>query len=476
MAGSLQELFADARRATRVPPFGVNHVLAYGQSLSSGWEGAPALSTQPQSDALMLGGSVRPRDESAAHWQPIGSASFQPLRATAQDIGSGALLTPEAEAALAADATLLGETVLEAAVSTWRRRMLITAGAAASARKVLASSCGVGGRSLEALMRGAEPDLFNRLRDCMALGRTTAAATGQSYGVAALLFLQGEANSWGQGTADKAEYKALLRRFIADFRAEAGADTVPVFLHQTGGPYANDMNTVSQAQLEWALEGPGCFMVAPVYPLPATPSGHLYANGYRWLGAQFGKVMHRVLTLGEGWRPLHPLAARCARREVDVTFHVPVPPLCWALPFMETGRIDIPDKGFTVLDGAGPVEIDAVVLTGPHSVRLTLTRPPQGAARLLYADRRHSGRGCLRDSDDEVANDFYTQVAARDGTAAPRIEGLVGRPYPLMNWCVAFDIPINDPGPPEPPGPSARPHSRPPSLLARVLGWLRNGG
>ena len=72
------------------PVFGVNHVIAYGQSLSSGWEGWPALSVVPRHDSLMLGRSVRPVDENLPCWEPVGGAAFHPLVATVQDQGGAA--------------------------------------------------------------------------------------------------------------------------------------------------------------------------------------------------------------------------------------------------------------------------------------------------------------------------------------------------------------------------------------------------
>ncbi len=448
---SMTHYVADAPRLTDQrptigvagPDFDINHVIAYGQSLSSGWEGWPALSLLPRHDSLMLGGSVRPRDEAAARWRPVGAAEFRPLTATVQ-AQSGRLLTPEEVATLARGDVAMGETVLEAAVNTWRGRML-AAPRRAGTHRLLASSCGVGGRSLEALSRGAKPELFNRLRDCAIAAKQAAAAHGLGYGVTALLFLQGENNSWGikGATDDRATYKTLLKRFYEDFIADvaiaiAGQPAPPaMFIYQTGGAYSTDSVSVAQAQLESALELPGCYLVAPVYPLSDRPSGHLDAHGYHWLGAQFGKVMHRVLTLGEDWKPLHPLGAAIRDKSVVVTFHVPVPPLCWGRPFAGQVMIDIPDRGFTVIDGAGVVPITAVELAGPSQVRITLARALRGAVELRYADRRHRGRGSLHDSDADKS--------AHGRASASRMLDLADWTSRLMNWCVAFTIPVGPP-------------------------------
>ncbi len=432
------------------PVAGLNHVIAYGQSLATGWEGWPALSRQPRGDSLMLGRSVRPESENAPHFAPVGGAALHPLVATVQDTSTGVLLTEAQVAGLPAGNVALGETVLEGAVNAYRSGLLAVRGPASVPARVLASACGVGGRTLEALSRGARPDLFNRLRDCVGLAKQAAAAGGQRYQVLALLLLQGEQNASATdgGTADRAAYRALLVRLYHDLVAElahgiAGQEMPPaLFIYQTGGAYACDELGVAMGQLDVALGLPGCFMAGPAYPV-TDKGGHLDANGYRWLGAQFGKVMHLVLTLGEAWRPLHPRAAALDGQIVRVRFAVPVAPLVWGRPFAGHRPVDVADRGFTVMDAEGLVPVQGVALTGPDSLDVMLARPPRGPTTLRYADRRHGGMGALHDSDATVAQDSY-EFDPRTGHApSAAVPELVGRPYPLMNWCVAFNIPVN---------------------------------
>ncbi len=430
------------------PDRDINHVLAYGQSLSVGYEGWPALSTSQPHDSLMLGDCVRPLRDDAPEWQPVGAPAFRPLRATVQNLGTGALLTDADVAALPPGSAMLGETVLEGALNFWRGRQL-AAGAEPGRQRLLASSCGTGGRTLEALSKGASPELFNRLRACVRLASSVAAENKASYGITAVLFLQGESNNWGLdgSAAEVADYKALLQVFRRDVFSDlsAGITLQPappsLFLYQTGGAYASETQSVPQAQLEFALETPGCFLVAPSYPV-TEKFGHLDANGYRWLGVQFGKVLHRVLTLGQDWRPLHPRRADFSGDAVLVDFHVPVPPLRWGRPIVGHGFVDPHDRGFTVIDAAGTVPIARVDIVGPASVRLALARPANGAAILRYADRQHGGRGALHDSDADSGPDCYAYDPGIGHYPDADIPELVGRPYPLMNWCVAFSIPI----------------------------------
>jgi hypothetical protein len=304
----------------------------------------------------------------------------------------------------------------------------------------------VGGRSLEALSRGATPDLFNRLVACARLARDTAKG---DYGIAALLMLQGENNAWALNgcTADRAEYRAKLRQFLADFDTEvvrgvAGQSALPaLFIYQVGGAYSTDDMGVAMAQLDMALTDQRVFMPGPVYPV-TDKGGHLDANGYRWLGAQFGRVMHRVITLGEDWQPLHPIAARHDGDEIWVEFHVPVPPLAWSPCYVgHTARV-WDDFGFTLRDAKGRVMIQEVVLGATH-VRLRPERPLGDGAELLYADRaHHGGHGNLHDSETAVAQDRYVFGPGHPPEA--NVPELVGQPYRLQNWCVAFRIEIAD--------------------------------
>jgi hypothetical protein len=424
----------------------INHVVAYGQSLSSGWEGWPALSLAPRGDSLMLGQSVRPLDEAAPRWRPFGGPVFQPLAATNQDPVSGALLPPAAVAVAPRESTILGETILEAAVRYWRARQLESF--PGSSHRLLASSCGVGGRSIESLSRGAQPPLFERLRECVALARTTAASVGLSYGLVATLFLQGEQNNraLGGATDDPNLYAELLVQLQRDITTEiarttAGQTRAPaMFIHQTGGDYATADNPVPNAQLAVALRHPTIFMAAPSYPVSAK-GGHLDANGYRWLGSQFGKVMQRVVTEGQNWMPLHPTHMELRGATVDIEFHVPVPPLRWDRPFVGQARLEIPDKGFAARDSSGAIPIADVAIIGPAGVRLMLARVPAGPVVVSYAaGGPQRGRGCLCDSDEAPADDRYEYSDATGHFREAFHPGLVGLPYPLANWCVAFNM------------------------------------
>ncbi len=98
------------------------------------------------------------------------------------------------------------------------------------------------------------------------------------------------------------------------------------------------------AQLDLATEGGNIYGVCPSYPFP-DKGGHLTSNGYRWMDMFFGKVMFRVLVLGEGWEPLHCTSATISDNYALLNYAVPYPPLQWGRPMLAGQRPLTPIRG-----------------------------------------------------------------------------------------------------------------------------------
>ncbi|MBL1963817.1 hypothetical protein ELE51_29100, partial [Klebsiella pneumoniae] len=95
---------------------------------------------------------------------------------------------------------------------------------------------------------------------------------------------------------DRAEYRALLRKLIDDVITDTTAitgQTEPplTVLYQTSGSWTRDSTNMSigEAQLDICAADANVMMASPAYAV-TDKGGHLDANGYRWLGMQFGKV------------------------------------------------------------------------------------------------------------------------------------------------------------------------------------------
>ncbi len=429
------------------PKWTYNHFIAYGQSLAVGVQAWPAKSTAGRPDVLMLGESVVSPGRGTT-FAVVGDPSLRPMVATVLSMEDGTVMPASAVAKLPADAANHGETPLEGAL-LFARDLFLRAEPDAGDRVFVGSSAGVGGAPIEHLSKGADPDLFNRLRSAASRVKTIAAEQGKSYGIVGLFLFQGEANyspRWGF-TTDKDAYRRLLDDLFEDFCVDVvegivGQAERPVVLtYQTSGYWAEDGLGVAQAQYELSLESPGWFLAAPCYPV--TDKGtHLDANGSRWLGLQFGKVWHRVVVEKRGWRPTSPLRATWRGATLLIDFHVPVPPLRFEPVWERNAARMFEHLGFSVRDAAGEVPLSRVTIVADAVVAITCGRDLAGPAEVFYGRKTGSnGAGNLCDSDRTPAPLNFTYEPGSGDFQSVDIPDLVGKPYPLWNWCVAFALP-----------------------------------
>lgn len=431
------------------PVWDYNHFLMYGQSLSTGQEGWPALSKVARHGNLMLGGATRPVSGSAAAFTPVGASILQPLISVVQ---SGASVLTDAQVAeLAVGSQALGEDPLVGMVNFAKlqhnQRLLVSNDAS---RVFVASSAGVSGTTIEQLSAGASPNMFLRLVQAAEKVKSIATASGKSYGIVAVVFLQGEYNYDAQfgGDTTKDGYKAKLSKLYDDIEAQvktaiSGQTEPPIFItYQTGAQYTRDDKglAIGMAQLELSQERRNWYLASPAYPY-TDKGGHMDSNGYRWLSKQFGKVWARVVEQGRSWKPLSPLVAQVRGDEVLVSFHVPSPPLAFDSPYVKSAAVSYPNKGFEVLVNGVSVGITSVQIVADTVVRIRLATSATGVVEIRYAGKTaHQGNGSLRDSDQTVADDVYTYNAGTGQYPEANIPSLVDKPYPLHNWCVAFHI------------------------------------
>ncbi len=304
------------------PVYDYNILITDGQSLSNGVEGWAAMSKdiRPALNINMLGDSVRPKNENGSTFTPLNGAEIRPARAVVQDLiappDGGNLMTDEAVAALPRGANNFGETVDIGAMWMWREMQLQFRGLATDERKIVAVNCGVGGQIIERLSKGHSWGFYNRIISAVTQIKAIADAEGKTCGVVGFLYLGNEYNydSTKGGATDRAEYRALLRKLIDDVITDTTAitgQTEPplTVLYQTSGSWTRDSTNMSigEAQLDICAADANVMMASPAYAV-TDKGGHLDANGYRWLGMQFGKVLHRAIDRRQNWRPLQPLS------------------------------------------------------------------------------------------------------------------------------------------------------------------------
>lgn len=434
------------------PVYDYNILITDGQSLSNGTEGWAALSKDIRAtlNINMLGDSVRPKNENGSTFTPLNGAEIRSARAVVQDLiappDGGNLMTDEAVAALPRGANNFGETVDIGAMWMWREMQLQFRGLATDERKIVAVNCGVGGQIIERLSKGHSWGFYNRIISAVTQIKAIADAEGKTCGVVGFLYLGNEYNydSTKGGATDRAEYRALLRKLIDDVITDTTAitgQTEPLtVLYQTSGSWTRDSTNMSigEAQLDICAADANVMMASPAYAV-TDKGGHLDANGYRWLGMQFGKVLHRAIDRRQNWRPLQPLSVTLSGTFLRADFLVWSPPLQFRSCYVGSSPTTYAAKGFRVTDDAGDVPVTRVDIVADTVVDITLGRETTGDVYLWYASQTGSnGNGNLFDSDTTVAVANYEFHEGTGQYPESNIPELVNRPYPLNNPCVAF--------------------------------------
>ena len=297
------------------------------------------------------------------------------------------------------------------------------------AHVMLASAHGVGGQPYSALMKGTAP-YANGLAQVTAAA-TIAAMNGQSHAVRGLAIVHGESDHLANNLAYVDDLLAWQSDYEADVAAITGASgPLPMFLCQMSSftKFGSASSRIPAAQLEAARARPDrVFVIGPKYFMPYTDGVHLTGDGERWLGEYYAKAYRKVLIDGERWSPVLPREVVREGAVITIRFEVPAPPLV----FDELLVSNPGNFGFEFSDASGaPPAISEVALVDAVTVRVTLASAPvAGNRRIRYAHTGVAGqpagpltgaRGNLRDSD-----------------ATASLNG-----YPLYNWAVHFDEPV----------------------------------
>lgn len=232
---------------------------------------------------------------------------------------------------------------------------------------------------------------FATYLDDITRAKAEAAKYGWTYGIAAMIWSQGENEggnlkmtpsgstlTWAQ---IRTQYADALKDAFDEWDTQGRAITgqgrsFPMFILQMAQSRA-----VATAQYDAASTHPSIFLVGPQFYVPSAinseydSSGtlihasavHMSADGQRWLGEQCAKVMRRVMIEGRDWTPLYPsLIKRVSDTLVVIKFNVPHAPLEWEdyhLP-------EAVNKGFRIYAGTPTTPGSECTIT---SVEITAT-------------------------------------------------------------------------------------------------------
>ena len=430
-----------------------------GQSLCEGAESVPIVtSTDSGWGNLMFNSGVRTwavrQHSMEPEKRPDDQFTFQPLTAT-QSGGLGETIANGMADHLSS--RLITKEQLSAHPHTRKPHFLVT-------------YAGQGGRLIDELSsidqsndartpenRQHGGGYYNTSLDDARRARIQAEAMGKTFSIAALIWMQGEANGGPTGGINPSRWDHELRRpngqewyrdRLIDYRKQwshdlklitGQTDDIPMFTYQTQG-------AAGEAQLMAADRDANITMVGPHYMIPSAINSryasrygdpiHMSADGERWYGEQVAKVVHRVLVEGEAWQPLRPRKARIAsdRNSVSVEFQVPCPPLVLDQTFLPREQYPMGDgfhslDGFQIRDAARAVlGITAVEIESPTQIRIKLAAQIKSDGQytlsygLPYAGQVGKIAGIRK--GPEVAEQSTTELLI-DGNIGRRLEPLI---------------------------------------------------
>jgi hypothetical protein len=434
----------------QVPANSLFHYITTGQSLATGTQGAPALSTTQPFSNLMF---AYPDSEDPDFLN-------DPLNFNAVTLG----FTDIAFRPLVNGPSVSGEYT---PVETIANGFADSLTAEVPAYRQLMSCSGIGGTAYSGLAGPTDyppngSPSFQEMMSQVRTGMALAAAAGLSYTVPAMLLVHGE---FDNGNRD---YATNLKTWQSDAQdgvnAILGGNSVvpvPMIAAQTQAPpdAVGNYNTLplwptagSLGTLAASLANPGLIYVAcPEYMMAhhyyedaqgnPDPNGqpiHMTADGYRHLGLMMAKAAYAICLQKGSWSPLMPVSITLAGNLVRIEYAVPHGPLV-----LDTSYVTDPGNyGFNFSDNPfNPnsfTDIVGVAVTGPTEITLTLSgTPPGGYLSYALVDPGPAGgapygqgfgptagpRGCVRDSDPAIS--YYNN-------------SVTGKPYRMENYSVAW--------------------------------------
>lgn len=396
-----------------------NFTLVQGQSLSRGWDftQTPALSTtQPYNNMAMP----------EPNWPSDGSTKFTPCVERQE--------YPWTETICSGSVNQVSF-LLEQALKPWENW---------KHDQVIACN-GVGGARIDEINKGTSP--WNLGMALVKAAKRIADDMGETIAVHGTHWVQGESNNYINPPGDPEDYiwyKAMLIAVKNDFNVDVAAltgqtDRIPLFTYQvTSHAGTNDAQVgvthwpaAAIGQWKASLEDDEIVCVGPIYQFSFSDGVHMDNHGYRHMGHYYAKAYYEWNINQRKFLPLQPTQIkRISPNHVDITFHVPYPPLVFDTDLV----LATPDYGFTVQNADDSlIDIVSVNISSPTTVTIITRDNIPDDAIVSYARRvthlgmkgpagRGGSRGNLRDCDPTLALD----------------NGPDGKPYPLYNWSVCF--------------------------------------
>lgn len=386
----------------------INHIISYGQSNSREQDSDPALSTTPSTRHLM------PNSYTVTSGGTLNYPGLLGPETEAHSTEYRAGLFTSFQAFYEGGSAENGETMFAGLLAGLDSYFPETRA------KFLCSGAGVGGFNIQSLVKGSWPYL--NLLYQVTQAKAICDAQGLTYKVPMILWIQGESN---QPTATYGTLLATLADNLnTDIKEITGqAEDTIFFVEQVTRPGDTPVyvdTEILRAHDEQLASG-RIYLQSARYHI--TMTAHYPNHGKRWRGCHFAKAVGNVLFNSQEWEPVRPKSYTVDGNNLYLRFHVPVKPLQFT-----TGQ-----NNPTLLTyyGFEATNLNGVSLIADDLVKLTVSSGGWNGVLLKYAQQSTPNiGGNLSDSDTTVAP--YNNASAV--------------PYPLNNWCVEFQLTIEDPG------------------------------
>ncbi|MEG9475791.1 hypothetical protein [Mannheimia indoligenes] len=426
LVGYANQLHQQSEKQRQNLPYGwrkkdINHIVVYGQSLSDGstsnkdepLQGMEISKLQPYQNLMLAGGTRAEPQHSfySSDFAPLVEASIGQI-SNKKDIRT---YNPSQN-----------ESPTSSICNEFTRRCLERSQKSnASDFVMLGTSSGRGGLNVEALINGTQFEVLEKhIMDVV----DTAIAKNKTSAVAAICYIQGEANhhailrelnSFDESiTADIFEYQnrvqSLIDKIDNVILNNKNQDFLPyVITYQTEAHRSYEINgkslnvnPIATAQWFMSKSNDRVILAVPVYAIPKNNRDKVHTShvGSWVMGAYFARAMEYTLHSKMGkWRPLEPIRYHWTDTHCDIEFHVP----CGELVLDTYFCPQQPNQGFDIWVN-GELQTNAirsVELVDYKTVRVNFNGK-QTNAQLSYClgreDTKPNAFGNLRDSHGDT--------------------------------------------------------------------------
>ncbi|HDU3662208.1 TPA: hypothetical protein RFW42_002330 [Klebsiella pneumoniae subsp. pneumoniae] len=405
--------------------------LVYGQSYSVGGGSYFAIPDSTDLGNIMLGqsprGSTFVKGLASYDFTPVGGNVFYPLQEVRQT-DAGVISTTSGSH---------GQTIAKGFADELKRRYNERMRKSTNDTSVIfgVACCGVAGAPIADLAKGAAAGYYNRFLTALSGIATAAAAAGYEWEVGGIIYMQGEQDNTTSTEIYLPQLQSMHDNMIADAMAATGQTATPMFLiNQIGNSFMSGRSFgVVEAQRQFTENNTLAFMVGSYEGLP-NPVDHLYANSYRWLGAEFAKLADRVLWNSDEAN-FQITGSYWTGNTVYVGFSTRVPPLTFKSAYVTYTETMYDDKGFTISDGSGVLTGTSltVSIVSDNVVKIVAARTLTGTVTVMLGDgTAHAGVHNIADSDSEISS-YVWESGLPNQPATENIASLNNKPYSLTN-------------------------------------------